>query len=462
MDAHWRYNCEDCVRTFEVAEVERGIITQLGLSEPEAAQQAMFYPVLAAMTRGVRIDIAARSKMASELFEEMQKREQYLIDVLGHTLNPRSFPQMSKLFYTDLAQKVIIKRGKKGIPGRPTLDDDALDLIAIREPILRPLIKCINEYRSLGVFLGTFVRAPLDEDQRMRCGYNICGTETYRLSSSRNAFDSGTNLQNIPKGIKGTEPDDLDLPNIRKLFIPDPGYTFFDLDLDRADLQVVVWEADDRDLKAALKLGIDTHCMNACDIYHIKGIPYEELSPTHPNYPNHRGRITDARRQTAKAGVHATNYGVKERTLAATLGTTTHEASTFIRSWLVAHPGIQRWHERVAHQLQTKRFVENRFGYRRFYFSRIDSVLSEALAWQPQSTVALVINKIWRAIFEAKVGIEVLLQVHDSINGQFLTQSRDESLRTIMAAARVIIPYEDELTIPVGIKTSVVSWGDCE
>ena len=37
------------------------------------------------------------------------------------------------------------------------------------------------------------------------------------------------------------------------MFVPDEGYLIADADLDRADLQVVVWEADDQDLKAKLR-----------------------------------------------------------------------------------------------------------------------------------------------------------------------------------------------------------------
>ena len=37
----------------------------------------------------------------------------------------------------------------------------------------------------------------------------------------------------------------LTLPNLRKMFIPDPGKFIFDCDLEQADAQVVAWEADD-------------------------------------------------------------------------------------------------------------------------------------------------------------------------------------------------------------------------
>jgi hypothetical protein len=276
VDEHWRYNCEDCVRTFEIAEEERRLVKEMGLEGPEQSQQDMLQPVLQAMIRGVRIDKAERNRMAGELLEEMAKREQYFQSLLGHPLNPASPKQMQALFYDDFCQRVIIKRGT----GKPTLDDDALTIMGQREPILLPLLRAIAEYRTIGVFLATFVNAPLDADDRMRCSYNICGTETYRLASRKNAFGTGTNLQNVPKGGDDGE---LHLPNIRTLFIPDPGYTFFDGDLDRADLQVVVWEADDQELKAILREGVDVHAENAKTL----GCP----------------------RQMAKMWVHGTNYG---------------------------------------------------------------------------------------------------------------------------------------------------------
>lgn len=428
----WAYNCEDCVRTREVGEVEKKAITQMGLQPVEDFQQALFYPVLQAMLRGVRIDKKARQDLTFELQEEMSKREAYFYNVLGHSLNPRSSTQMKKLFYEDLQQPPILTRAKKGKPGHITLDDAALEKIQKREPLLTPLIKAIQEYRSLGVFLSTFVLAPLDTDGRMRCSYNICGTETYRFSSSENAFGSGTNLQNLPKG------DEKGLfPNIRKLFIPDPGFIFFDIDLDRADLQVVVWEADDAELKAMLHEGVDIHTENA----NVLGIS----------------------RQLAKSWVHGTNYGGSPRTMAINCGITMHQAEQMRTRWFSAHPGILAWHKRTEQDLREKHSVSNKFGYRRYYFDRVESLLPEALAWIPQSTVAIYINKIWMRLHENISEIQVLLQVHDSLAGQFPIHKKDYCLGRMQEEARqVIIPYNDPLIIPTGIKTSEKSWGDCE
>ena len=457
-DQLWSYNCVDCVRTREVGEVAAANIEHLGLEKVDEFQQELFWPVLQAMQRGVRIDKEARNRFAMELQDEITKREEFFQEVLGHPLNPNSSLQMTKLFYNDLGVPPIMSKAKKGSPAHVTCDDEALKKIMVKEPLTKPIIRGIQEYRSLGVFLSTFVSAPLDVDGRMRCSYNICGTETYRFNSSKNAFDSGTNLQNVPKG---GEEDGLTLPNVRKLFIPDTGYTFFDMDLDRADMQVVVWEADDAELKAALKKGVDMHLLNAITLAG-KDLPdMEWLVEGNPEYDRVRGNYKKER-QLAKSFIHGTNYGGGARTMAMAAGITTAQAERFQKLYFGKYPGIKAWHDRTLVQLTTKRFVENKFGYRRYYFDRTDGLLPEALAWVPQSTVACYINRVWMNIYKNIPEVWVLLQVHDSLCGQFPTH-KAAALKARMneEARKVIIPYEDPLIIPVGIKTSTESWGAC-
>jgi len=236
------------------------------------------------------------------------------------------------------------------------------------------------------------------------------------------------------------------------------------MDLDRADLQVVVWEADDSDLKKALRLGLDMHCFSAVDIFNIKGIPHDELTESHPNYKNHRARIGEANRGKAKAGVHATNYGVGDRKLAVALGITVHEASVFRARWFSAHPGIRRWHTRTEKAVSETGYLENRFGARLYNFGRF--MLPEFLAWGPQSTVAGVINRalvrIDAAAQAGETSTQLLIQVHDSLAGQFLSSRKDQEIEKLRELSQIVIPYDEPLIIPVGFKTSNTSWGDCK
>ena len=97
------------------------------------------------------------------------------------------------------------------------------------------------------------------------------------------------------------------------------------------------------------------------------------------------------------------------------------------------------------------------------YFDRIEGLLPEGLAWVPQSTVAILISLMQMAI-EDKLGdrAPILLQVHDSIVGQYRTEDESEILPLIHAASHIATPYPDPLYIPLDLATSTSSWGEVE
>lgn len=241
----------------------------------------------------------------------------------------------------------------------------------------------------------------------------------------------------------------IELPNVKRIFLPDPGWFLCDSDLAQADAQVVAWDANDKPLMQFFKdaredAELDLHGANAADIF---GGP-----PTRDN----------PFRKKAKAGVHAVNYDVKARTLALALGVTVKEAEAFIDKWFTAHPAIYDWQQRIKYDLETKRIITNRFGNRKVFFGRVNRALPEALAWIPQSTVALVINRAWRAIENLNdPDIQVLLQVHDSLVYQVKQSTFARKLPLLESAFKVVVPYEDPLIIPAGIEYSDKSWGDC-
>lgn len=243
------------------------------------------------------------------------------------------------------------------------------------------------------------------------------------------------------------------LPNVRRFFLPDPGYILFDVDLAGADAQIVAWEADDAPLKQAFRdhaagKGPKVHCVNSKAIFgHLAG-------------PDGK---TDPYYSRAKAGVHLTNYGGKARTAAAALGISVPAAEHFQRTWFELHPDIKKWQDRVMNDLQTTRSVRNPFGFVRTYFDRIDDrLLGQALAWVPQSTVAIVIDTAYNRITETLPEVQVLLQVHDSLVGQTRIADWPRLKPLIRQALHVVIPYADPLVVPTGLKTSTVSWGDAQ
>jgi len=257
-------------------------------------------------------------------------------------------------------------------------------------------------------------------------------------------------------------PLSIKLPNVRKLFLCDPGYVMFEADLKGADAQVVAWEADDADLKTAFRSGLDIHSKNAEDMFGSK-------------FTKEKGHVRDSIRKKCKSAVHGFNYGASSRTIAINLGWTVREADDFRNRWFSLHPGIRKWHERVQSDLSRNRIVTNAFGWRRPFANRIDSVFTEALAWIPQSTVAIntyhgafqLESKYWPhhqspGYYPRPGDYEgILLQTHDSITIQFRTDGTPQA-EEIAETLKVKTPYPDPLFIPWDLKKSVKNWGELE
>jgi DNA polymerase-1 len=163
-----------------------------------------------------------------------------------------------------------------------------------------------------------------------------------------------------------------------------------------------------------------------------------------------------------KSFCHGTHYLGTPTGLSRRLGLTVRDVERTQAWYFGKYPAIPRWQADFKRNVAARGYVQNCFGYRRYYFGRIDeAVFREAIAWVPQSTVALYINRIWMNIFERCKHIQILLQVHDSLVGQFPSHRQDECIRQINECGQIVLPYEDPLIIPMGLKHSTKSWGDC-
>lgn len=434
----FRYNCRDCVANWEVMQVQQGMLEHAGLMPRFRERMKYSYHVFDMMVRGVNRDVARTEKMEQEVGEAIRDREVFVEGEAGHPVKYASPKQVADLFYKELGCKAILKRGK----GTVTTADEALKEISEKYPHVAPVALAILESRSLASIRSNFLRAECDPDGRFRSSWMATGAETFRLTSSGNAFHRGGPLQNLTDGehTHSGRP----LPNLRSTIVPDYGCTFFDCDLKKADLQVVAWEAEDEKLKQMLREGVDIHSENAKELFGIK-----EVTPQYY--------------LKGKTFVHLTNYVGKARTCASKCGITVHQADLLQRRWFQIHPGIKEWHQQIGAQLLATRTIHNKFGYRRIYFDRIEGVLKDALAWIPQSSVAILISLIQMAM-DNDLGdmVEIQLQGHDSVAGQYRTKDEAIVLPRMLAASRIAIPYPDPLYIPLELATSTSSWGECE
>lgn len=197
----WKYNCEDCVRTFECDTALEQVISSLNLAPQYSFQMRVWQATMRMMNRGIAIDNDRRAQLESEMQAHATSLLADIEYFAGHALNPKSPKQMKEFFYGELQLPPVYKRGKRAQPGKvrqPSCDDECLQRIAAREPLVRPLINAIGDYRSVGVYNSTFLADKRDVDGLIRCSFNPAGAVTFRFSSSENPFGSGMNLQNIP------------------------------------------------------------------------------------------------------------------------------------------------------------------------------------------------------------------------------------------------------------------------
>lgn len=440
--ARWTYNCKDTAATYEILQKQlRELGDQMCLQTYQFLLKTI-KPLQAMMLKGIRLDHDAVEAESLTVELEMEIALGQLELRWGAPINPRSSPQLLKLFYDELGLKPQLDKKTR----RPTANEEALRQLVKENPWVELIANPILEYRQNGVYQSTFLGHGRSPDGRFHTSFNPGGPETYRFSSQANAYHEGCNGQNLP-------------PRFRRFLLPDPGYELEDWDLDRADAQVVAWDAGDNRLKEIFRRGDNIHVQNCRLIFPQTKTWSDEAIQASAKDPNPALKFYTL----TKSAVHAINYGVFAKTLSLTLGCTKHEADRIIRMWLGEHPAIGDWHDRIEEQLQKTRTVFNAFGFRRVYFDRMSpKMVQEALAWIGQSTVAVVITKGLLNIYDELPEVDLLLQVHDSLLMQVPIDRRLELRPKIKKCLSIVIPYDDPLVINTGGKASEVNWYECE
>ena len=271
------------------------------------------------------------------------------------------------------------------------------------------------------------------------------------------------------------------LPNVRKSFVPDAGYMLVDVDLSGADAQVVAWEAEDEDLKTAFRNGIKIHAHNARTMQpELKDLSDAEIK----SLPAKPGELKTY--DVYKRGVHATNYYGTARGLAPKLKWSVTRTVLFQEKWFEIHPGVKDWHDRTRRHLDGRqcwncnsynrragacsdcgailgRTIKNAFDYSITYYEPpTDQLLRKALAWIPQSTVALLTRYAMFLLEDKYPFVQVLLQVHDSLIFQLPIELSNELNNIMEDLNKLKVPYKDPLFIPWGAKSGNTNWGSLQ
>lgn len=373
------------------------------------------------------------------------------------------------------------KKGR-GPTAKVSTDVECLLKLSQKKPN-DPFLSDILLHRKLESIQET-LEISTDPDGRVRCGYNLVGTETGRLTCYTSPTGSGANLQTITK-------------KLRKLYVADEGFWFFQCDLSGADGWTVA-----------------AHCLRHGDSTmwddYIYGLKPARLGALFYSFPQYVSAPRDELKELCALHVdddgwiyfgfkriqHATNYGVQEKTVSKQIMVDSYKITgtpvyvdpptcgVFQRIYLTRYKGLYRWHDWAKREVAEGRDLTSASGHTRKFFGRRKSwdpkrrcvdadheTWKEFLAQEPQHNTTfatnLAMHKLWydpTNIMDQPIRhplpnggellqrhrIDPLHTVHDALIGQFRKEDTDWALPKIrsffnnemyIANTKIIIPF---------------------
>jgi DNA polymerase I-like protein with 3'-5' exonuclease and polymerase domains len=473
------YNGLDCAVTFEVWEsLWRDLLTvehSENASLVYGFERAMQAPSFVMSRRGVLVDKMWRGIVRSELSNQLAALDAKFqrlaeavwgipysgkkpLNVYGESkrafaLNYNSPQQLKEFFYESLGVEPIYTYEKGN--AKITVNREALESLQSYY-WAAPFARFIISMRDLKKKIDVLSKA-LSADGRMRCSYNVAGTETGRWSSSQDPFGSGDNLQNWTK-------------KMRRCVVADPGKKLWSVDLAQAESFVTgglaYRDGRDRAYLDACRSG-DLHTGVTREIWPDLGWTGDkEADKALAESPFYHAL---SYRDTSKRLGHGSNYFGKPPHMAKQTKIDKESVATFQLKYFRRFKGIKSYHMMQANRLQMDYYVTTALGRQRHFFGRPDddSTLRKAIAFDPQSTVGDLLNLgLWRVWYEldtwgpSKGPLELLLQVHDNIVFQLPDDPGSEKIvLRVLELLKIPLHYSDEtVEIPADVECG---WNWC-
>jgi len=426
---------------------------------------------------------------------------EYLLDI---ELNVDSSKQMVDWLYVQPNGKRFERQYNETESGAKVLTSDVSALLTIYRKTQDQVCKLILQIRSL-LYTANILDTKVDPDGRIRCGYNVVGSDTGRLACYKSPTGSGYNLQTVTKKYRWT-------------LRADPGMHFFQCDLAGADGWTVAAHCkrlgdptmlDDYlfGLKPA-KIVAQMYLTMENEKARFEANSQREMSDKEMDRMMHevaryinslsRADLAHLGKQVdpdgwlyfaSKRVQHGTNYGAQEDTVSNIILKDSYKflgdpiyvpprtCGRLRALYLSRYIGVERWHYWVENQLLTHGRLIAASGSARRFFGRIkdgtginQETLRNALAHEPQHNTTYVTDlgvlKLWNDPKNRDYGrrygliVEPLHQVHDALNGQFPISETDYCLERIRYAMHNPITIADQLiTIPFEGAYGT-SWGD--
>ena len=381
---------------------------------------------------GALLDGAILKSQSQSIGVRIEELEIEVQALAGRSFNLASPKQLQEILFDEMRLPVLKKTPK----GAPSTNEEVLQELALDYPLPKLLI----EHRSLSKLKGTYTdKLPEDcdpADGRVHTSFHQAVTSTGRLSSS------DPNLQNIP--IRTEEGR-----RIRKAFVAPVGWSVMAADYSQIELRIMAHLSGDQSLVDAFARGDDIHRATAAEVF--------DLEPMF---------VPDEQRRRAKAINFGLIYGMSAFGLARQLGIERAEAAAYIDRYFERYPGVRHYMEATRAMAHDKGYVETVFG-RRLTLPDIharqvpvrQAAERAAINAPMQGTAADIIKRamlrVNKALGEADLGCNLLLQVHDEL----VLEVCDRDLDAAKSLVRVEMEAAAELAVPLVVEIgSGESW----
>jgi len=431
----WRYNAMDSYVCSQAFPAQKTLLINQGNWETYQYQVKLIEPLMMTTFKGIYVD---QKRMSDEFLRMKAESVQLKIKLLEIALSKGAKPdkvdnkmasshkQLSYYFYDVLRLRKYKTKART----------DGFDDIVLNRYIANNIEEAsiIQKIRELTKLSKTYLDPmKIDDDSRIRCSYDISGTRFSRLSSSKNLFGTGTNMQNWPHEL---------LIYLK----PDKGHIYCSFDLAQAENRIVAYTANCLPMMEAFETGKDMHKRTAALIFKK---PEDLISDVSGSAVLGGVATRFSERAIGKKANHGLNYKESPNGFAVINAMTLKEATLVHNTYHKVYPEISRAFWGYCNESLIKNgCITNLLGRVTVFHGDRSSeeVRRKAYSCIPQGTVGDLMNRYGILYLYHFMDITPMNQIHDSLGFQLpLTLSWTcIAQRLIMIKANL----EKELTCP--------------
>lgn len=425
------YSCEDADITFQIYEILKTRLEEIGLMPLFNQIELPLIPVLMKMELlGICVDDQQLRQLSRSFDRQLEQLEAQIYALSGEIFNIKSSQQLGTILFEKLNLPVQKKTRKK--TGYST-DVEVLNTLAEKHELPRLVLR----HRTLSKLKSTYADALLDmihpETGRIHTSFNQTVTATGRLSSS------DPNLQNIPvKTEEGRQ--------IRQAFIPRKGWIMMSADYSQIELRILAHCSDDPILKNAFVNDEDIHNRTAEEVFQV--------------FPQ---MVTDDLRRQAKAINFGIIYGMSAYGLSKELSISRKMAQTYIDNYFARYSGVKRFIDETIETSRKSRQTSTLMGRIR-HLPDINSTnqnvrqfaertaINTPIQGSAADLIKLAMIRVDEALIRQQLKTTMLLTVHDEL----IFEVPPEELEMSKTLIKQTMEHIWELKVPLKVN---IAWG---